>query len=400
MSFFSGFDFFAALFVSLIPAVVLGEMGKSLRTYRVVLTGFFIYWVCGDSPRKLAYLLGYAILSLYVIKIYLYLRQKYGRNKYIYGHALLIVLLPLFLSKTELYLGHSLFGSGKTIFGFLGLSYIFFRVVQTIIEIYDGVIKEVDGYQFLEFLLFFPSLSSGPIDRSRRFFEDAVCIYTREEYDLLLSKGMIKILLGLVYKLPLSNLAYYILHTYMTGKYDPLHIIGYAYVYGFYLFFDFAGYSAMAVGTSYILGIQMPENFNKPFISLDMKDFWNRWHISLSHWFRDFIFSRFFLDSVRKKRFHSRLTGASVGLMVNMTLMGIWHGLEAHYIAYGIYHGVLLVVTEVYQKKSKFYKTHRKHVVYRMCSWFITLNLVMFGFLIFSGQMGLMADGFLTYMGL
>ncbi len=128
--------------------------------------------------------------------------------------------------------------------------------------------------------------------------------------------------------------------------------------------FDFAGYSATAVGTSYLLGIKTPDNFNKPFLSVDIKDFWNRWHITLSTWFRDFIFTRFMLDSARKKRFSNRLTGASVGLVLNMLIMGVWHGLEGHYILYGLYHGILLAVVEVYQKKSKFYKKYRNNKCY------------------------------------
>lgn len=75
----------------------------------------------------------------------------------------------------------------------------------------------------------------------------------------------------------------------------------YGYSYGFYMFFDFAGYSLMAIGTSYILGIKTPENFNKPFISKDIKEFWDRWHITLSHWFRDFVFSRFCNEMYKEK---------------------------------------------------------------------------------------------------
>ena len=73
--------------------------------------------------------------------------------------------------------------------------------------------------------------------------------------------------------------------------------------------------------------------------------------------------------------------------MINMLVMGLWHGLEPHYIIYGLYHGILLSVTEVFQKKSKFYKKHKKDRWFRAVSWFITFNLVMFGFFIFSGRL-------------
>ena len=92
------------------------------------------------------------------------------------------------------------------------------------------------------------------------------------------------------------------------------------------------------------------------------------------------------MASMKGKWFKSKLTGASIGFMVNMLLMGLWHGLTYSYILYGLYHGVLLAITEIYQKKSKFYKKHKKEKWYKIVSWFITFNLVMFGFFIFSGR--------------
>ncbi len=379
MSFFSGYRFFVCLGMLLIPAVLLGIYEKSLRLWRMALTAFFIWAVYRDSPLQLAYLLIYAAGACYLVKIYLFLRTKYGRNRYLYGHAVFFALLPLLLSKIGgLY--------GKNIFGFLGLSYICFRVIQVIIETYDGVIREIRETTFLEFLLFFPTLSSGPIDRSRRFAEDDEKSLTRGEYLELLGTGVYKLLLGMFYKIVCSAYCYQLLENVFAGRYKPIYLVGYAYVYGLYLFFDFAGYSSMAVGTSYILGIRMPDNFRLPFISVDLMDFWNRWHITLSSWFRDFIFTRFMIDSRRKKRFRNRLGGAAVGLILNMAIMGVWHGLEWHYVAYGLYHGVLLAGTEVYQKKSAFYRKYKDRRWYRGISWFVTLNLVMFGFLIFSGH--------------
>ncbi len=380
MSFFSGYRFFVCLFILLIPAVVIGLMGKKLRYYRLLLTAFFIWWVYGGSPSQLLYLLIYAAGSVLLVKSYLFLRTKYNRNRYIYGCAVASALLPLVIYKVS-----GLWGGN--IFGFLGISYICFRVIQTVIETYDGVIKEINEVTFISFILFFPTLSSGPIDRSRRFAEDDETALSPAEYRELLGSGLYKLVLGMFYKIVCSAVFYTVLTHFFENRYTPLYVAGYAYVYGFYMFFDFAGYSAMAVGTSYILGIRMPDNFNKPFLSVDMTDFWNRWHITLSSWFRDFIFTRFMMDSIRKKRFSDRLVGASVGLMLNMTVMGIWHGLEAHYIVYGIYHGVLLSVTEVYRKKSSFYRKNKNKAWYRMLSWFVTLNLVMLGFLIFSGHL-------------
>lgn len=379
MSMFAGFRFFALLFTTLVPAVVLGLKEKSLRYYRDFLTILFVILVFKNSILQFLYLIAYMVLSLFVIKLYMQLRIKYKRNKKIYIAAILLVIIPLIYSKISVF-------AGKNIFGFLGLSYIFFRVIQIIIEIYDGVIKEVNIFETLEFLLFFPSLSSGPIDRSRRFLKYNSIVYSKYDYDKLLSSGIVKLILGLVYKYPIASIFYFLLNGKIKMLTGCLHWIAYSYTYGLYMFFDFAGYSLMAIGTAYILGIKLPDNFNKPFISVDMKDFWNRWHISLSHWFRDFVFTRLIIGAARKKITANRLLIATISLVINMTLMGLWHGLQSHYILYGIYHGVLLAFTELYQKKSKFYKKYKNNRIYLFVSWFVTINLVMFGFLIFSGK--------------
>jgi membrane protein involved in D-alanine export len=226
-------------------------------------------------------------------------------------------------------------------------------------------------------------LSSGPIDRSRRFKKDTDAIPSRKEYLNLLGTGLQKLFLGAVYKFVVSSFLFSKLGD-VTGITGCSSLIKYIYTYGFFLFFDFAGYSLMAVGASYIFGIKTPDNFNKPFLSVDVRDFWNRWHITLSHWLRDFVFSRFIMNCMRKKWFSSRLLTAVLGLMLNMLIMGLWHGFSLCYVLYGVYHGVLLSVFEIYQKKSKFYKNNKNKFIYKLASWFITINLVMIGFMIFS----------------
>ena len=141
----------------------------------------------------------------------------------------------------------------------------------------------------------------------------------------------------------------------------------------------------MAVGASYLFGVKTPENFKEPIRSKDIKDFWNRWHISLSTWFRDFVFSRFIMIFMKHKLFgKNKLAKSVLAYMINMTLMGVWHGLNASYILYGVYHGILLSLTEVYQKKSRFHKKHKKDKWYIFLEWLVTIHLVIFGFLIFS----------------
>lgn len=385
MSFYSGFDFFSWLIAVLIPAAMLGFWkSKYLRIYRAFASGLFIYLIYSSTPGQLWLLLGYVVFALFLTKVYLTLKDRGYDSDFVFHTVIALSLTLLVLYKVSAF--------GDDIGGFLGISYICFRSVQVIIEVHDGVIKDINAYQYLNFLLFFPSLSSGPIDRSRRFNEDDLKEYSRDEYGELFEAGVFKLVLGAFYKIVCSDIAYGWMTNFFARSYSFLNIVGSAYTYGLYLFCDFAGYSAMAVGTAYILGIRLPDNFKYPFISLDLKDFWNRWHISLSTWFRDFVFNRFMMKVLKNKWFSNRIYAAQAGYVVNMLIMGVWHGLTPYYITYGLYHGVLLAVNEIYQRKSKFYKKLKNKCWYKAASWFVTLNLVMFGFLIFSGYVHTMVQ--------
>ena len=377
MSFYDGVMFFIVLIIGLIPAAVLGVKEKNLKTYTMFFSLVLIYLIYKESPIELFYLVIYIFVEWHIIAIYQWSRRRFGAVKIFYYHALFGALLPLVIAKVSGLVGNHWFS-------FLGISYVTFKVLQIIIESYDGIIEKSSFSNTMCFLLFFPSLSSGPIDRSKRFEEDLLQTREKTEYIALLETGIRKILIGYLYKFVLAAITFRYL-SQIGQRYDVQYVFLYAYVYGVYMFFDFAGYSLMAIGTSYILGIRTPENFNKPFISKDIKEFWDRWHITLSHWFRDFLFSRYMMNAIRNKKFKNRLNAASAGFIINMLVMGVWHGLSQDYLLYGLYHGVLLALTERYQKK-KWYKKVKNKKWYQIISWFVTLNLVMFGFLIFSGQ--------------
>jgi membrane protein involved in D-alanine export len=159
------------------------------------------------------------------------------------------------------------------------------------------------------------------------------------------------------------------------------------YAYSAYLFFDFAGYSAFAVGVSHFFGIQTPENFKAPFWAKNIKDFWNRWHISLSMWFRDYIYMRFMLDSVKKKRFASRYTTSAVGYLLLFLLMGVWHGTQGHYIIYGLYMAFLMISFECLERINKKKHFWGNEKAWDMLARLATLQFTCFGLLIFSGRL-------------
>jgi membrane protein involved in D-alanine export len=236
-------------------------------------------------------------------------------------------------------------------------------------------------------LLFFPTISSGPIDRYRRFTEDWKRDRSRKEFLIDLDGAVHHIFTGFLYKFILAALIKQYWLDPVSHSAQLLSIGSYMYAYTFYLFFDFAGYSAFAVGFSYLFGIHTPENFNRPFLSRDIRDFWNRWHMSLSFWFRDHIYNRFVFAAVKGKWFKNRYTASYLGYILTMGLMGFWHGFALQYIVYGFYHGLLLAVTAWLDRK---YKGNRllndKGLIWQAGSILITFHLIAFGLLIFSGR--------------
>ena len=373
MNYFEGNEFFLLLFVVLLIGFVVNFFEKRKDYYILVLSLLFAGAIYGKSRAMIVYLISFVIYQYFLVFIAQRIETKRLKP------LVFLSILPLVINKvfalTSLHL-----------LAFIGISYMSFKTIQIMLEISDGLIKEkISIKDYLQFLLFFPTVSAGPIDRSRRFLKEINEVMPRKEYLELAGDGVYRIVLGLLYKVVLSTYVYQmILALSNTGT--VVYSIKYMYLYTLYLFFDFAGYSLMAVGSSNILGIQTPMNFNKPFLSVDIKDFWTRWHITLSTWLRDFVFSRVLMQVIRKKWFKNRLHNATYAYMVNMLVMGFWHGLSVSYIVYGFYHGVLMAGFEVYQKKSTFYKKNKNKNWYKLLSWFVTMNLVMIGFFIFSGD--------------
>ena len=373
MNYFEGNEFFLLLLVVLLIGFVLNYFGKRKDYYILSLSILFAGAIYGKSKAMVVYLLAFIIYQYFLV----FIAQRMDSKRL--KPLVMLSILPLVVNKvfalTQLHL-----------LAFIGISYMSFKTIQIMLEISDGLIKEkISVKDYLQFLLFFPTVSSGPIDRSRRFLKEINEVMPRKDYLELAGDGIYRIVLGLLYKVVLSTYVYQMLLA-LSNTGTVVYSLKYMYLYTFYLFFDFAGYSLMAVGSSNILGIQTPMNFNKPFLSVDIKDFWTRWHITLSTWLRDFVFSRVLMQVIRKKWFKNRLHNAAYAYMVNMLVMGFWHGISVSYIAYGFYHGILMSGFEIYQKKSTFYKKHKNKTWYKLISWFVTMNLVMVGFFIFSGE--------------
>lgn len=363
-----------------IPAIVLGLLGKPLKYYAAAVSIPALCLIMGFKSMQTLQFLIFMAFEMFLIYAYYYLHKKY-KNKYIYYTIFALSILPVVAVKACVYT------SDFSFLGFLGISYVSFRIWQMIIEIHDEHIESLSIWETLYFITFFPTISSGPIDRYKRFKDDLDKKISRKEYlEEYLIIGIKKILLGITYKFAIANLInIYFINTASAEK-TFLNVIVYMYAYTMYLFFDFAGYSAFAIGTSYVLGIKVPENFDKPFLAHNMKEFWDRWHISLSKWFGDYLFSRFVLNMVRSKKIKSKKTAIRCGYMLTMLTMGLWHGFYLFYITYGAYQGLMLILTDVYTK-SKTYRNFKKSKYYDLVSRIVCFHIVAFGMLIFSGYL-------------
>ncbi len=373
---FSGLLFFYLLFLGLLPAVVLGLLGKKLHYYGIFLCAamlVIVFWQNGQ-------LAALALFFLWEMALCCLFWRLPKRTRPLLWAAVILALGPLGLIK----LGEVL--QPFSLFRLMGASYMSFRAVQVLLDIYDGRLQKLRPVALGYFLLFFPAVSSGPIDRYRRFLSDLDRPPDREHYRTLLAQGIWKLAGGCVSAVVISGfIQQYWLAALPASGFGAT--LSYMYGYTFYLFFNFAGYSSMAIGTGYLLGIQMPENFNQPFLSVDMKDFWSRWHISLSNWLRDYLYSRFVMKSLKQKRFSNPRTASYLGYVLNMMAMGVWHGLQPQYLLYGVYHSALMCLNEVLDLHCKPFRSFKTHGAGQVVCVLVTFHLFSFGLLIFSGRL-------------
>ena len=373
---FGEFGFFLPVIILAIPTIILGLKGRTARWYDLLVSIYMVFSIFGGHTERERFLM-FFIFEWLIIKGYSYLRHRQNLTVF-YFFALVGSLLPLTFAKRLIPDAHFL--------GFLGISYLTFKCVQMVMEIKDGLIQKVKFFDFACFMFFFPTLSSGPIDRFRRFTKDLAAKPSGAEYRELLLKGIQKIFLGFLYKFIIG----FFVKTYwldaIGSSHDFLTTLNYMYAYSMYLFFDFAGYSTFAIGTSYIFAIRTPENFNRPFISSSIKDFWTRWHMTLSTWFRDYVYMRLILYFAKKKIPLNKYILSYIGYLLLFGLMGLWHGNEAFYLVYGCYHAVLMIGFELFTQLNKDWKIWGSGKGWNLLAILITFHFVCFGFLIFSGR--------------
>jgi D-alanyl-lipoteichoic acid acyltransferase DltB (MBOAT superfamily) len=228
----------------------------------------------------------------------------------------------------------------------VGLSYLAFRCSRLVLEIRNGLVKRPGFFEYLNFSFFLPTMPVGPINtyaNHRRGFT--------ERYDVPVGRAALRILVGAVKYQFLGNLCDQLTYSGLLLDDHPHHWVDLPVAmlfYYLYLYLNFSGFCDMAIGAAALVGIPVPENFDNPFAARNVKDFWNRWHITLSTWMRDVVFSplsKFFVG-----KFGIKMADHAIALTIVIVflLVGIWHGVGWNFVAYGAAHALGVVANHYY----------------------------------------------------
>jgi D-alanyl-lipoteichoic acid acyltransferase DltB (MBOAT superfamily) len=226
----------------------------------------------------------------------------------------------------------------------LGFSYIAFRLLHALFECRNGKMPALTLREFFAWVIFFPALVAGPIDRAARFAQDLRAPLAPADPEL--RAGLGRIASGLAKKFVMADsLALFCLNEINAAQVNStgwLWILLYAYALRLYL--DFSGYTDLAIGIGNLFGVRLPENFNAPYLRPNLTQFWNSWHMSLAQWFR----AHFFNPVTRALRASPHNLPPALIILITqlatMLLIGAWHGLSAGYIIWGFWHGAGLFV--------------------------------------------------------
>lgn len=266
----------------------------------------------------------------------------------------------------------------------LGISFFTFRLVSYVIEIHRGAMSASrDFIAFASYVAFFPCMLSGPIDRPDVFLPQ---LGRKRVFDGQFAvDGMRQILWGLFKKMVVADGLAQFVDLYLGDGQMAASgstTVSVALAYTFQIYADFSGYSDMAIGVGKLLNIRVAKNFNYPFFALNIADFWRRWHISLTTWVTDYVFTPLSF-SFRK----SRQWGTIVAIIINFLIVGLWHGANWNYMIYGLYHGLLFIPLILMGKmsSSNVIRTNRLGlpVISDFMRMSLTFVLVVFGMLIF-----------------
>jgi alginate O-acetyltransferase complex protein AlgI len=323
----------------------------------IILIGLTRYLgpVCCLTPTRPPALYQIILILVAVTLIFFLASQLViGRVTWIYGSIILIIMVFV-IQKSEplselVSMGlrslnvQSVNLASASDIKWLGFSYVAFRLMHTLRDRVSGRLPDLMLTEYITYIIFFPAYTAGPIDRVQRFIQDL-----RQPFHLTFNTFLLggkRILLGIFNKFVLADgLAIFALNSSNSNQVNStswLWIMLYA--YSLRIFFDFSGYTDIAIGMGQLLGIQLPENFERPYLKQNLTLFWNSWHITLAQWFRAYFFNPLTRALRTSPRNIPLPLIIFVGQLSTFILIGLWHGISWNYAIWGAWHGFGLFI--------------------------------------------------------
>ena len=309
---------------------------------------------------------GIMIAVSFVHYLFAFLIDRY-REKQVAAKVLLGVDIVLSVAMLAFFKYCGLFDFGKSIAFPLGLSFMTFQTIAFAVDVYRGDLstKDVDPFRYLLYIFLFMKVAEGPI----MSYKD---IRSGQESTDMFFKGMTRFCFGLAKKVLVAD----VLAMVVTTINADLAIAGTALswlsivCFTFQILFDFSGYTDMAIGLANMFGYELMENFNDPYLSLSIQDFWRRWHMSLGNWFKNYVYIP--LGGNRKG-----LARTILNLSIIFVLTGVWHGSDVTFVLWGLYYGFFMIMERLFLGKLL-----QKNPV-KILNWLYAFAVVLFGWVLF-----------------
>ena len=348
----------------------------------IILTLITVVLISWFTPKKFSIyaitLFGVLFLSYYdirslIILVIMSFASYHIPKKYTFNTKVILVLI-FFISLTFIVFKAIVsFNNAKYLMP-LGLSFYSFRVIHYIFEGYKQKLPKHNFKEYLAYLFFLPTFIVGPINRFQPFVHD---LRARDISKVNISYALERILYGYAKIIILSS---YIIESKFVSYLDSikdsnqaLYLYLSPFEYWFNLYFQFSGYSDIAIGFSALMGFKIIENFNYPFLAKNISEFWQRWHISLSKWIKDYVYVP--IVSYTRNPFLS--------ILLSLIIFGLWHEFSLNYILWGLYHAIGISIWHKFQrvKKSNIVIQNITHTkLFYIFSILLTLHFVVFSF--------------------
>ena len=383
---FSSFAYFAFLAIVVIVFYLLPAVDRKIW---LLISSYFFY-ACWNPAYLI--ILVFCTLSSYICAILLEKKEKY--KKCIIAVCIIINIGILIFFKYS----NFLITNVNNIFDFMainkqvnlldivlpvGISFYIFQAIGYLIDVYRGKIKvEYNIIQYALFISFFPQISSGPIERANNMLPQYENIkFHRIGYSGFVErfeKSISLIMWGFFQKLVIADRIAIIVDSVFDNymSYSSLDIIFATVLYGVQIYCDFDGYTNIARGSAVLFGIELMPNFRQPYLALNIKEFWARWHRSLTTWFTDYLYIT--LGGNRKGKIRKY-----INIFIVFAVSGLWHGASWHFMIWGAMHGVYLVIYNILNTKKKQEQQKKVKFCSRLLRIMATFALVDFAWFFF-----------------